>query len=396
MVPIKLKPPQSTDLNQRFRGRPAIAPLPVVQETVTPQAAISPQPVAAPKVATAPLMRAEKVEPQKSIEPRVRNRGQTTSATQPVVQAPTAPQAPAAPLPSTPESWSVDPKQTVQGLVTGIIGSDSPLMQQARTTALQSMNQRGLLNSTMAEQAGQAAVLNAALPIASQDASIYARAGEFNTGQKNQWGLADKNIAATTARDTVQQGYTRENMATQQGFDITKMNLDSANILSRMSVQQQNDLAKMAADQGYNLETLSAQQVNELAKLEATYSQQAERDAAAVAANKDAAAALAENGLKELAARVQADKTNLSNNFITGIQNTTATSVNQIMTDGKLAGAEQLAAVTKVIDYANTQIDWANTFYGTTVPGISAPISPSTSGLIAPTTTAGSNFSSLF
>src|SRR5207253_52909 len=46
--------------------------------------------------------------------------------------------------------WNVDPNQTVQSQVNGIISSEIPLMQRAETKALQSMNQRGLTNSSMA------------------------------------------------------------------------------------------------------------------------------------------------------------------------------------------------------------------------------------------------------
>ena len=84
-----------------------------------------------------------------------------------------------------PINWSVTPDQTVQKQLEQIIAADSPLMQQARTQALQQANARGLLNSSMAVTAGQSAVLEAATPIAQQDASTYARAGEFNANSAN-------------------------------------------------------------------------------------------------------------------------------------------------------------------------------------------------------------------
>ncbi len=51
-----------------------------------------------------------------------------------------------------------------------ILDSDGPLMKRARARGLQSANARGLSNSTMAAEAGEAAVLDVALPIGSQDA----------------------------------------------------------------------------------------------------------------------------------------------------------------------------------------------------------------------------------
>jgi len=55
--------------------------------------------------------------------------------------------------------------------VSKIIAEDSPLMQQARTRGLQSMAPRGLVNSSMAVGASEAAMYDAAVPIAQQNAA---------------------------------------------------------------------------------------------------------------------------------------------------------------------------------------------------------------------------------
>jgi hypothetical protein len=85
----------------------------------------------------------------------------------------------------TPESFKVDKPQTVQGQVTDIIDKDSPLMQQAKTRAAQYANARGLINSSMAAGAAQGAVMEAALPIAQQDASTYNNAMTNTTNAEN-------------------------------------------------------------------------------------------------------------------------------------------------------------------------------------------------------------------
>lgn len=79
-----------------------------------------------------------------------------------------------------PTAWNVQPNQTVANQLEQILKSDSPLMQLARTRAQQSMNARGLSNSTMAGTAGEAAMIDSAMPIATQDATTYANAGRFN------------------------------------------------------------------------------------------------------------------------------------------------------------------------------------------------------------------------
>lgn len=148
-------------------------------------------------------------------------------------------------------SWDVQPNEAVRSQLQQIIADDSPLMQQARTRALQTANSRGLLNSSMAMTAADSAMYDAAMPIATQDASTYARAGEFNSNTKNTFSrdnnqfvrdayMADFNVQAndwaaqqqfereykmldrqqqlTLERDAIQNGYAsaREQFAAQQ------------------------------------------------------------------------------------------------------------------------------------------------------------------------------------
>jgi hypothetical protein len=199
-----------------------------------------------------------------------------------------------------PSQWSVANSQTVQGQLGGILKQDSPLMQLAGTQAKQQMSGRGLLNSSMAVGAGQNAVIQNALPIAQQDAATRADAArtntgwqneakQFNTGARNQFGLANmdaRNQAGqfnanaknqfgltqlqgqidinklneqqknTLAQMAQGQQYTQANMGLQQNFDLAKM-----------TQAQRDELARMAQAQGYNLQTMSQQQINQLAQM---------------------------------------------------------------------------------------------------------------------------------
>lgn len=87
-----------------------------------------------------------------------------------------------------PTPWDVAPNQTVASQLEQILKTDSPLMQQARTRALQRMNANGTVNSAMANSAAESAMIDAAMPIATQDASTFASAGEFNAGASNTFG----------------------------------------------------------------------------------------------------------------------------------------------------------------------------------------------------------------
>lgn len=186
--------------------------------------------------------------------------------------------------------WTVDPKtQTVSGQLESVISSNSPLIQQARARALQSMNSRGLTNSSMATGAADSAMYDAAMPIAQGNAAVYSDAAKTNAAQKNQFGMAANNQAYDLQKMGAQQDYNLQTMGVQQqneltkmqtqqgynmqtlqaqyGFDLGKMDKQAALTLQQMSADQQNQLARMATQQGFNMQTLNAQQVNDLQKL---------------------------------------------------------------------------------------------------------------------------------
>jgi hypothetical protein len=132
--------------------------------------------------------------------------------------------------------------QTVAGQMKSLLSSDSPYIKQAQNSALRQASSRGLINTSMAAGAGQAAAIQSALPIAQQDAqqsfqnkqqydayrqnlnqaeqqygmtkSLAGQQGNIQAGlntqgYKQQTGLIGTQTAAQ--KDLAQQGY---------GFDI--------------------------------------------------------------------------------------------------------------------------------------------------------------------------------
>lgn len=162
-------------------------------------------------------------------------------------------------------SWQVGAPQTVAGQIKDIVDANSPLMQQAETGAKQAANTRGLLNTSMAVGAGHEAVLRTALPIAQQDASTFANAGQYNAEAAN-----------TTSRF---------NAGNEQQVGLIKA--EAANQASQFGAQQKNALAIAQAQLAADTNRLNAQQVNtmvinqldqankiQLADIQATYSNQ--------------------------------------------------------------------------------------------------------------------------
>jgi hypothetical protein len=167
------------------------------------------------------------------------------------------------------KSWTVDPKtQTVAGQLESILASDSPLLVQARTRALQRMNGSGTLNSTMASSAADSAMYDAALDIAAPDARTYADAGRFNVDNENQFAregnaftrqgvMADFNLRAndwaagreadrTAIRDERLNAYTLARDRINNDFTMSLE--DKRNAFQTLRDQAQNDFTLSVED----------------------------------------------------------------------------------------------------------------------------------------------------
>lgn len=98
-----------------------------------------------------------------------------------------------------PTSMTVDPNtMTVAGQMSKLLDAGSPYITAAKSGAMETANDRGLLNSSIAAGAGESAAINAALPIAQSDAGTYTGAGVLNTQATNA-ALASNAGATNTA-----------------------------------------------------------------------------------------------------------------------------------------------------------------------------------------------------
>lgn len=152
--------------------------------------------------------------------------------------------------------WNVTPEQTVQHQANQIIRADSPLMQQARGQAMQQMNERGLVNSSLAIQAGQDAVMGRALEIAKPDAETFGNAAQFNAGaentasmfnagQLNTTNLADKELAQKESQFSRTLTQQQDQFAQNAALDLRKLGIQVD--LARMDDQTRRYLAELGA-----------------------------------------------------------------------------------------------------------------------------------------------------
>jgi len=95
-----------------------------------------------------------------------------------------------------PATWTISPDQTVEGRINNLTDPNNPLIAQARSRALGTMNGRGLLNSSIAMGAADSAAYDAATPIATADAANASKVAGYNTDQKNQFAIKNLDDAS--------------------------------------------------------------------------------------------------------------------------------------------------------------------------------------------------------
>ena len=104
------------------------------------------------------------------------------------------------------QSYIDEAKSTVQGQLQSILGSDSPYIQSAQQKAREYTASRGLQNSSLGAYWGQRAAVEAALPIAQQDAATFT---DFASRQQQ----ADYNLETIQAEAIVSAGMVEQKAA---------------------------------------------------------------------------------------------------------------------------------------------------------------------------------------
>lgn len=110
----------------------------------------------------------------------------------------------------------LQPDETMYGNMLSITQSDNPWMQAAKTAAKQTMNERGLLNSSMAVGAGQQAAYQAAAPVAQFDANAQKSVGDMQFNANQQTNQANAQAANSMSQFNAEVG----NKATLANMDV--------------------------------------------------------------------------------------------------------------------------------------------------------------------------------
>lgn len=150
-----------------------------------------------------------------------------------------------------PTKLEVTKDQTVAGQMQGLIDPNSPYYQQWQTAGLQAANARGVQNSSIAQTGILDSVMRGATPIATSDASTYAKAAAYNADEQNQFAVANQNAAnsagafnAGQANSLTSTKYTADKSADTQ-LAVTDKNNQTALAQSGISADTQKTIASM-------------------------------------------------------------------------------------------------------------------------------------------------------
>lgn len=146
---------------------------------------------------------------------------------------------------SDPVMGSVDSNQTVQGQLTDLLDKENPLMQRAYYKGLDYANGRGLLNSSMAAEAAQNAMIDSAMPVAQQDASTFANQSLVNQGYENQFALTNRQLDNSLVLQDDAQGWQSGENDLNRTHDLTMQNDTQAWQGGQNDLNREHDLTKL-------------------------------------------------------------------------------------------------------------------------------------------------------
>lgn len=145
--------------------------------------------------------------------------------------------------------WNVTAPQTVAGQIQNLIDPNSALGQQAVAQGKILANDRGLLNSTIAQTGAQSELNKLALGIANADAATQAKAAGYNADMSNQFTAANttaQNQAGqfnAGAANNLQLGQ----LQSQTTLANTQLNNASAQATAQLQAKTQELVAKLQA-----------------------------------------------------------------------------------------------------------------------------------------------------
>lgn len=173
------------------------------------------------------------------------------------------------------QTRELDGNELISRQLTQILGEDSELLQRARSQASDAANGRGLLNSSMAVQAGTAAMIDRATPIAQGNAAAYTNVNDKNLANKQATGLFNasqqQDMSKFNTNEYNQNQQFNANLKqsnnqfnTSQTNSMNQFNANSANETSRFNAGQQNTMTQFNVGEANDTSQFNASQTNSM------------------------------------------------------------------------------------------------------------------------------------
>lgn len=156
---------------------------------------------------------------------------------------------------------TVSRNQTAAGQLDDMLASNSPLMQRAAMQGRQYANARGLLNSSMASEAAQGAMIDRATPFALQDAQTYFQNSQANADRQQQAYMANLNYQNQLGLNEQQYGFQRGLNEQGYGFDMGRMQQQFNNEMQRMGYAYELDQRNVPQNYAANISAQTLQNV---------------------------------------------------------------------------------------------------------------------------------------
>ena len=148
---------------------------------------------------------------------------------------------------SNPTKWKVDPNQTVQAQMTSMIDPNSPYYQAWKTAGAQDAAARGFTgNSSIRDTSIMDAIIRNATPIATSDASTYAKAAGYNADTENNFAI--KNQEASNSAGQFNSGAANTMAQAKLSSDTSKYATDKGSATSLATAQISADTQKYVSN----------------------------------------------------------------------------------------------------------------------------------------------------
>lgn len=269
----------------------------------------------------------------------------------------------------------VGQQETVQGQIQSLIQAGNPILEAAKERAKLYASGRGLANSVMAAQAGEEALLNAAVPIASADAGTHSRQAIVNQDAQNQFrstGNQHRAQAEAASAEREWQGGENERQRFANA-ELTQAELDARERMNRdqLGVQQQiatTDAVGRAATANAEREARLRLGEMDIASRERLTQGEWQNRLQVAGLDADTRTRLAQMGID---ADNQRNLASLNQNTLTnyGNQVTQIMSNPDLSTEDKQTAIRNLTAIYSGSPYLPVSINWNTPGNGTTSTG---------------------------